>query len=1486
MGRENAARRGRAHVGEENMRAEHTIKGYEAKRNTVRKTAMRRTLLSVKRPALWMLIAVMAANSAMPALAKGGPGGFAGGVRISEATDSDAAPPAPPSSPLPATPSELAAGFDIGTMPEIGNAAFTEWFFGSARYPELWEWVRELLADESSENYTAFLRWIEENKDRFLAACEAYAGERMISLFGAATGDLWDQWRGAKMEWDGTGSKENPYKITGLPELMGLSEAVAQGESFSGEYFELQSDVDLGNLTANNGCWNPIGWYKNKTSLGGKPATAFEGIFDGAGNTISGLKFTKTDYGYSYLGLFGRLKDAEVKNLTLDAEEVSGEDNVALLAGSAEGDTVIFGVTVRGEAYGNGDVGGIVGEADGGSGRTVIENCTADNVVINAEGGKSFAGGIAGNVQKADLVDVAAITLDGDSNRIRGKGYVGGIAGRQNEVNIYNSYVDGTIGGNGALAVGGITGLYESGDVIVARMDGEIGKTNNGAASREGTILGTREPRNGFRYGTGKNDNLSYLYADTRAMAKALVGSGISDDNTWTMDAHIGYTEDFDRKYTQVAGTTEKGCGGRYFYEELEDGIQYIITQKLDWDLNAGRGQGKAFMLDHFAPGNQGEPVRGYLVSIPRIDTKNANGTYDNDVASLTAISSTNNTFYRQIDKDSPSAVAPGCTVTVATAAKNKNGNRYQMVYDENEDGHMKPPTYTDEDGVPQPMTYINGGAYSFEMPEADTELNVEYVKVTTELSMAPAETAIAVTQIRSGDRKNPELVTEVRNSEGTLIAKYINGNRDAAVQALPVSIHAEHNGEGSAADRTVLWSIDDTDLLSFDEGWAGGYTVKDARVIPNLNSEFIQGIIRREVKAQADGNYEQAIRNTVYTDSAVVTAATNPSTSVDHQAVTGTCRVNVTFQILDHTTVRVENMTLNQNHISFDIVRRLTGDRRNPAEEYIVTEPISLDASLHPSQPFFKNVAWADREAGKLISLTPSGVNDQSCEIAVKVTADGKNNSAWLQNIINADNTAKAADGGYLKLEGAGAVTETVTATSEDQTHGVVSAQCQVTVNFMTDDRTVIHPEGIRLDKTELSYDLVYSFAGDTKSTVKKKTGFGDRDTLTAAVLPELEGGHGHEPYDRAVKWISSDEDALTVRDGKLTVCEDAKWVKDALSRAPYTAVKRVTVTAVTEDGGKAGDCQVELSFRAEAVEADREAEEFHLVLTKSGRRSSPIFTWSGGEEKAFDAVLYGGNESLTKVWSVDDKSVITVTPDGRAAPVIGDAGGGAAPEWIRRAMEKFPYKGETTATVYAAASDGSMTDRIPVKLTFEMVDRTYSGGSSSGGSGGGGSSGGSSSGVTPGGTTSSYVAGGPAGSVTGTWVQSGDGRWLFTGQGRTYADEWAYIHNPYAAAGQSALDWFRFDAAGYMVTGWYTDTAGNTFYLWPVSDGSLGHMLTGWHWIAGNDGQLRCYYFSEKSDGARGRLLRDEETPDGNLVNADGAWTVDGMVQIKMQE
>lgn len=135
------------------------------------------------------------------------------------------------------------------------------------------------------------------------------------------------------------------------------------------------------------------------------------------------------------------------------------------------------------------------------------------------------------------------------------------------------------------------------------------------------------------------------------------------------------------------------------------------------------------------------------------------------------------------------------------------------------------------------------------------------------------------------------------------------------------------------------------------------------------------------------------------------------------------------------------------------------------------------------------------------------------------------------------------------------------------------------------------------------------------------------------------------------------------------------------------------------------------------------------------------------------------------------------------------------------------------------------------------------------------------------------------------GTWTQTAGGEWTLTVDGHICKNEWVYVQNPYADSkkGQNSSDWFRFDAQGHMVTGWYTDADGRRYYLNPVSDNTKGRMVTGWNWIGGNDRQLCCYYFQEISDGYRGSLFKDGKTPDGYFVNSQGEWIVEKQVQKK---
>lgn len=128
----------------------------------------------------------------------------------------------------------------------------------------------------------------------------------------------------------------------------------------------------------------------------------------------------------------------------------------------------------------------------------------------------------------------------------------------------------------------------------------------------------------------------------------------------------------------------------------------------------------------------------------------------------------------------------------------------------------------------------------------------------------------------------------------------------------------------------------------------------------------------------------------------------------------------------------------------------------------------------------------------------------------------------------------------------------------------------------------------------------------------------------------------------------------------------------------------------------------------------------------------------------------------------------------------------------------------------------------------------------------------------------------------ATGTWKLLEDGTWQFHAQDRMYQNEWAFIMNPYArpAIGQLTADWFRFDEDGTMVTGWFTDADGLRYYLSEESDGTLGHMVTGWKWLKDENGLEKCYYFNPVSDGTKGKLITNTTTPDGYKVDENGCW------------
>ncbi len=168
--------------------------------------------------------------------------------------------------------------------------------------------------------------------------------------------------------------------------------------------------------------------------------------------------------------------------------------------------------------------------------------------------------------------------------------------------------------------------------------------------------------------------------------------------------------------------------------------------------------------------------------------------------------------------------------------------------------------------------------------------------------------------------------------------------------------------------------------------------------------------------------------------------------------------------------------------------------------------------------------------------------------------------------------------------------------------------------------------------------------------------------------------------------------------------------------------------------------------------------------------------------------------------------------------------------------ARKSYPIEGTDPARYI------SVTARhfSPFILTFSKTGLNTGG--SSGGSGGG--------------------SGHAVSAAAYTWHQDAKGWWIRKADGTFPANCW------YQAVWNGQAQWYHFDAEGYMQTGWFTDTDGRRYYLHPVSDGTQGHMYTGWHFIDG-----AWYYFRPEVGGPQGSLLTNGRTPDGYTVNEAGA-------------
>ena len=319
-----------------------------------------------------------------------------------------------------------------------------------------------------------------------------------------------------------------------------------------------ENDIDMGSEE-----WAPIG----------NGSTNFNGIFDGGGHEISGLKITSTDARYA--GLFGYTGySAVIKNLGVDIN-INYEIDSNIYAGGIVGrnygsitccySTGSISVT---SAYGN-YAGGIAGNNWG-----TISNCyNRGDVSSTVTGDNSSAGGIAGR----NWGTVSNCYNTGNiSSSTPFTSYIGGVVGGNDISMANNYYLEGT-------APGGISGADSAGQAEA--------KSGDAFAGGEVTYLLNNEVTDGTQawYQTIGIDN--YPVLDNRH------GTVCSDgDSYYTRTVTISTPEELER-----------------FRDDVNSGNTYEgITVELENDIDMS--------------GAEWEPIGGCLSDN---QTTNFNGTFD-----------------------------------------------------------------------------------------------------------------------------------------------------------------------------------------------------------------------------------------------------------------------------------------------------------------------------------------------------------------------------------------------------------------------------------------------------------------------------------------------------------------------------------------------------------------------------------------------------------------------------------------------------------------------------------------------------------------------------------------------------------------------------------------------------------------------------------------------------------------------------------------
>lgn len=255
---------------------------------------------------------------------------------------------------------------------------------------------------------------------------------------------------------EGDGSEDNPYTISTASHLL-------QVRSLLNSHFIQTDDIDLDEEE-----WVAIGTEQSP----------FTGSYNGNEFTISNLF---SDSEQSYQGMFGHTSGALLTDITLENAEVSGGDNVGILAGRSF-NTIINGCSAEGTVSGAANVGGLVGHYEG----RMLE-CFA---AVQVTGTGNYVGGLIGD-------SYGYIERCYATGNVTGESYVGGLVGLSSSVGVMSCFAIGNV--EGLDNVGGLAGMVRQSRMAFCYATGMAqGRQNIGG------LVGVNSSRIHFSYSIGR----------------------------------------------------------------------------------------------------------------------------------------------------------------------------------------------------------------------------------------------------------------------------------------------------------------------------------------------------------------------------------------------------------------------------------------------------------------------------------------------------------------------------------------------------------------------------------------------------------------------------------------------------------------------------------------------------------------------------------------------------------------------------------------------------------------------------------------------------------------------------------------------------------------------------------------------------------------------------------------------------------------------